>query len=405
MTARPDPALDRVAQHQALRVEPAALVEQAPELAAHGAVVVDRALVVDGGDEPLVGDVQQRHPRALVHAAALRLDDAVLDLVGDAQAVAAADAVGLQRQLDAAGERLAVERHREALLEAHRDLLGLDVHRRVPVLDSHDGLHDAQALVQELEVLGFVGGAPDVGVGRVGLLHAHLVGELARGEPLAHLLAPAHLAHEVLVQPRLVDAQRRVGHQAVAVEPLDVVALVGGAVAPDVDAVLLHGLHQHRARDRAAQGCGVEVGAPGRRDVERAALQGDEALVDERLAAIDQARLLGAVERGAARDVVVVALVGLREVGGVGVGDGAVVAHPGEGGGGVEAAGEGDPDALALGQGQEDFAHGGDILPVAARTTRFSRPCPVRRGRRSGSSSWRARGRRSRRGPGSRSAA
>jgi hypothetical protein len=49
------------------------------------------------GDQPLVGDVQQRHARRLVDAAALGLDDAVLDLVAHAQAVAAADGGWLRR--------------------------------------------------------------------------------------------------------------------------------------------------------------------------------------------------------------------------------------------------------------------------------------------------------------------
>ena len=52
----------------------------------------------------------------------------------------------------------------------------------------------------------------------------------------------------------------RVREQAVAVEALDVVALEGAAVAPDVDVVFLHRGHQHGAGDGAAQRRGVEVG-------------------------------------------------------------------------------------------------------------------------------------------------
>ena len=51
----------------------------------------------------------------------------------------------------------------------------------------------------------------------------------------------------------------RVDEQAVAVEALDVVALVGRAVAPDVDAVLAHRLHEHRPGDGAAERRRVEV--------------------------------------------------------------------------------------------------------------------------------------------------
>ncbi len=59
---------------------------------------------------------------------------------------------------------------------------------------------------------------------------------------------------------------------------------------------------------------------------------------------------------------VVVGLVGLAEIGGVGVGDRAVALHPVEGGGGVEAAGEGYAYALVGGEGFEDYGHKGPQL-------------------------------------------
>ncbi len=74
-------------------------------------------------------------------------------------------------------------------------------------------------------------------------------------------------------------------------------------------------------------------------------------------AAVDEAGLLGAVLERLARDLVVVGLVRLAEVGGVGVGDRALLLHPVERGGGVEAAGEGDADLLADGQRFEDYGH------------------------------------------------
>ena len=133
-------------------------------------------------------------------------------------------------------------------------------------------------LVELLEVLGLVGRAEHVGVGGVGLLGRHLVGEAGLGHERRHLGAAAELVDEGLVEPGLVDAQGRVGEQAVAVEALDVVALEGAAVAPDVDAVLLHRRDQHRAGDGAAERRGVEVGDAGGRDVEGAALQRRQAL-------------------------------------------------------------------------------------------------------------------------------
>ena len=112
---------------------------------------------------------------------------------------------------------------------------------------------------------------------------------------LGHLFAPAEFIDERLVEPGLVDAQRRVGQQAVAVEALDVVAFESAAVAPDVDVVFLHGDHQHGAGHGAPDGRGVEVVHAGGRDVERAGLQRRDALGDQLFAAIDQARLFGAV--------------------------------------------------------------------------------------------------------------
>ena len=102
-----DPALRGVAQHHRLRVEPAPLVQQPPQAAAVVAVLLDRVLVVDAGDEALVRGEQQRHARRLVDAAALRFDDAVLDLVAHAEAVAAADRVGFEHQRDVVAERAA----------------------------------------------------------------------------------------------------------------------------------------------------------------------------------------------------------------------------------------------------------------------------------------------------------
>ena len=92
--------------------------------------------------------------------------------------------------------------------------------------------------------------------------------------------------------------------------------------------------------------------------MEGAALQRRDAFGGELGAAVDQARLLGAVLERPARDVVVVGLVGLAEVGGVGVGHRALAAHPVQRGAGVEAAREGDADALADGKVLEDRGHG-----------------------------------------------
>src|SRR6185312_6156189 len=144
-------------------------------------------------------------------------------------------------------------------------------------------------------------------------------------------------------EPRLVDAQARVGHEAVAVEPLDIVALVGGAVAPDVDVILLHGAHEQGAGDGAA--------------VEGAALQGDETLFYQRAAGIHDPGDLGTVGLGAVGDGLDVGLVVLPDVCRVAARDGALFAHPGDRAGGVEPPGERDTDSLADGKLAQDLGH------------------------------------------------
>ena len=176
-----------------------------------------------------------------------------------------------------------------------RDVLGRDLDGGVPEPHAHDRLDRLERDVEVLEGLRLVGGAPDVGVGRVRLLLAVPVGQPVLGEPLAHLGAAAELVHEVRVQPRLVDPQLGVGEQPVAVEPLDVVALERRAVAPDVHAVLVHGAHQHRAGDRPAERRGVEVRPAAGADVERAARERGQALLDQRALAVDGPGDLGAV--------------------------------------------------------------------------------------------------------------
>src|SRR5581483_3760116 len=148
-----------------------------------------------------------------------------------------------------------------------------------------------------------------------------------------------------------------VEHQAVAVEAFDVVALVRRAVAPDVDLVLAHGPHEVGPGDGSADRRGVEVRLAGRDDVERPALQGGEAFAGDRLPAVDDPGQLCAVGLGPFGDGVEVTLVVLADIGRVGVRDGALLAEPGDGDGGVEPAREGDADALADGDGRQN-GHG-----------------------------------------------
>ena len=102
--------------------------------------------------------------------------------------------------------------------------------------------------------------------------------------------------------------------------------------------------------------------------VKRAALDRDQPLAHHRLAAVDEARLDRAVLAGHRRDVGRVRLVGLRQVGGVGVDLQALLRQPGDGAARVEAAGEGDAEASALGRKLAvDSAHGRQLADIRAR--------------------------------------
>src|SRR6185437_12682141 len=275
-----DPALRGFAEHDGLRIEPAALVEQAAELAAVLAVLLDGVLVVDAGYEALVSREEQRKAWGFIDAAGLGFDDAVLDLIAHAEAVAAADVVGFEHQLDGVFQLFAVQCNWPALFEADADLFGFDGNVVTPEGDAHDGLDNLHRSRKMFQVFRFVCGSEDVGVGGVGLLGGHFVAEAGLLHEGGHLGAAAQLVDEGGVEPGLVDFERGVDEQAVAVEALDVVALEGRAVAPDVDVVLLHGGDEHGAGDGAADGRGVEVGDTRSRDVEGAGLQRGDAFSD-----------------------------------------------------------------------------------------------------------------------------
>ncbi len=165
---------------------------------------------MDGGQESLVGDVQEGESRRLIDAATLCFDDAVLDLVAHAETVATTDSIRFVHELDLRGELLAVECDRPAFAELDRDVFWCDGDGSVPVRDAHDRLDDVHRGGELFELLGFVRGTPDVGVRRVRLLGGIAIRQLLGGEERTHLRATAHLAHERRVQPGLVDPQARI---------------------------------------------------------------------------------------------------------------------------------------------------------------------------------------------------
>ena len=328
---------------------------------------------MNAGDQALVGDEQQRQARGFVNAAAFGFDDAVFNLVAHAQAVPPTDAVGFQNEFGQAFKCFAVQGDRLAFFKAHRDFFAFDFDLVFPESHAHDGVDDLHAAGQVLQVFGLVCGAQHVGVGRIGFFGRHLVAKAGLRHEGRHFGAAAQLVNEELVQPGFVDFQVGVGEQAVAVKTLDVVALVGAAVTPDVDLVLFHGSHQHGAGDSAAQRRGVEVGHAGGRDVEGAALQRGNAFSGELAAAVDQAGFFSAVLHGLARNLFVVGLVGLAQVGGVGVGNRAFEFHPVQGCAGVQTARKSDADFLPDGQVLKNGAHDSARFACAKGISRSGR--------------------------------
>ena len=293
--------------------------------------------------------MQQRHAGRLVDAPALRVDHAVLDLVAHAEPMSAADAVALDEELEDRVVALAVDRDRHTVLERDRDLFGGDLDLGLPKRDAHDRVDDVHALTEKLEVLRFVRRTEHVAVRRVRLLGAHRVRQVERLKELAHLLAPTELFDELRVEPGLVDLERGVDEDAVSVEALDVVALVGRPIAEHVHVVVAHRADDRRGRHRPPERGRVEVLATADAQVERAALDRDDALTHHRLATVEQPCFDGAVLGRDRRDGRHVVLVGLGEVSGVGIDLETLAAHPRHGGASIEPARERQTDAGACG--------------------------------------------------------
>ena len=262
------------------------MVQQSTQLEAVHAVLLNGVFVVNACDQTLIGNVQQSQAWSFVDTAALGFNDAVFDLVAHAQAMPSADAVGFQDQFYGIAEFHAIECNGLAFLKAHRNLLALDLDFVFPERHTHDRVDDADAAVQEFQILGFVRGSQHIAVRAVGLLCTHLVAKACLGHEGRHFCTTAQFVDEQLVQPGLVNAQRRVGQQTVAVETLNVITFEGRPVTPNVDIVFLHGCYQHGAGDRAAQGGGVEVCQAASGDMERASLQSCDPLMGQLQAAI-----------------------------------------------------------------------------------------------------------------------
>jgi hypothetical protein len=111
--------------------------------------------------------------------------------------------------------------------------------------------------------------------------------------------------------------------------------------------------------------------------VEGAGLDGGNTFVDQLRAAIDQPGFFGAELQRLARNLVVVGLVGLAEIGGIGKGRARPFASSRAARTGVETARESDADFFPLGQAFQNRTHGASNrskwrMRLGARITNFA---------------------------------
>ena len=230
-------------------VKPAPLVQQSTKAATIVAVLLNGVFVVDTGDQALVSDEQQGQARCFVNSAALCFNDAVFDLVAHTQTVTPANAIGLHDQVHQIVILLTIQGYRAPLFKAHCHLFTLDLYIVTPEGDTHDWINDLHAAAEQFQVFGLVRGTKHVGVSGVGFFGRHLVAKARLGHEGGHFCTATQLINEKLIEPRLVDFEGWVGQQTIAVKTLNVVALEGAAITPNIDIILLHCGYQHRAGD------------------------------------------------------------------------------------------------------------------------------------------------------------
>ena len=205
-----------------------------------------------------MGEVEDGATGGLVHAAALHADEAVLDHIDAADAMAAADLI--EGAHDAEGvEFLAVDGDAVALAELEFSVLGLvrSVFRGHGELEHGlvrrmEGVHP-----RILEDAGFERDMEEVAVGGVRLLGAGFDGDLIIGAIGDHLGATGEVLSEFFIAPRGDDLEVRGEGRAGELEADLVIALAGGTVGDGGRAFLTgdldHALGDERARDGGAE--------------------------------------------------------------------------------------------------------------------------------------------------------
>mmetsp|Transcript_39771 Transcript_39771/g.93697 ORF Transcript_39771/g.93697 Transcript_39771/m.93697 type:complete len:491 (+) Transcript_39771:77-1549(+) len=249
---------DGVDGHSRGGVEVAAVVDLVRDVLGHvfeergGSSVQDR--LVDVSQRC----AQQAHAGSLVDASRLGAEDAVLERVRDADAVASGDFVRLLQHLERA-HLGAVQSHTSATLEGQLELLHLVWGILGPY--AHHWIHDGHWGFHGFQVLSLIAQATDVGIGRIPLLGLRDDGvvDVVLVQKGQHLRSARELLEQHWVTPRGVDLEGWVHDVDIPLEADLVVAATGGAVRQDCASMLLHLVQQTSGGDVPADAGGLPV--------------------------------------------------------------------------------------------------------------------------------------------------
>ena len=125
--------------------------------------------------------------------------------------MATADTIGRFEQRQQITKALAVEGDGFSPIETHGAPLALNRHIVTPKRHAHKRLHNVDAPVEKLQVLGFVSRAEQIRIGGVRFLGGQSVIQAGGLQIGGHFSAPPELLDEASIEPRLVNSQLRVG--------------------------------------------------------------------------------------------------------------------------------------------------------------------------------------------------
>ena len=83
-------------------------------------------------------------------------------------------------------------------------------------------------------------------------------------------MTAAQFINKLLIQPRFINFQIRVGKQTVTIETLNIISFKSRTVPPNIDAVFFHCRNQHSSRHSATQWGGIKISCSAGRNMKRA---------------------------------------------------------------------------------------------------------------------------------------